>query len=106
MEGSYDGRAASLEHDLLRSVLDQDAVPQILTMARDNWGVDTAGAWAALQQQAALGRLRAYRGLGPYTAVDLTQASLEDVAEDPEVFVEPTDGTFARLNEIWTQASA
>ncbi len=91
-------RATSFEQDLLRCVLDQDAVPQILEMARDVWGLDAAAAWAALQQQAALGRLRAYRGAGE--AADLTRASLHGVEQDHQLFVEPTDQTFARLAEL------
>ena len=87
----YHSRARSFEQDLLWSILDQDAVPQILEMARRNWNIDAATAWRALQRQAAQGRLRAYRGLEAFQLVDLTLASLDDVAQDFELFVEPTD---------------
>ncbi len=73
-------------------------MPQILDMARDLWGVDTAAAWAALQQEAALGRLRGYRGAGD--KADLARASLHEAARDHELFVEPTKLTFARLDEL------
>jgi hypothetical protein len=59
-------------------------------MARENWNIDTAMAWNALQQ-AAKGRLRADRGLESFQPVDLTVVSLNDVAQDFELFVEPTD---------------
>jgi len=81
-------------------VLDQDAVPHILEMAREHWGVDAAAAWAALRQQAALGRLGAYRGTGPFTVVDLAEVLLDDAAQDYELFIEPTEATRARLIEI------
>ena len=87
----YQSRACSFEQDLLWSILDQDAVPQILEMARRNWNIDAATAWNALQQQAAEGRLRAYRGLQSFQPVDLTVVSLNDVSQDFELFVEPTD---------------
>jgi hypothetical protein len=67
-------------------------------MARDHWGLDAAAAWAAVQQQAALGRLRGYRGTGD--AFDLMRASLGQVRLDHELFVEPTEVTFARLAEL------
>jgi hypothetical protein len=91
-------RAVSFEQDLLRCVLDQDSVPQILDMARDMWSMTAPAAWAALQQQAALGRLRAYRGAGQ--AADLVRASLSETARDHALFVGPTDLTFARLDEL------
>jgi hypothetical protein len=87
----HQSRARSFEQDLLWSILDQDAVPQILEMARRNWNIDAATAWNALQQQAAEGRLRAYRGLKSFQPVDLTLVSLNDASQDFELFVEPTD---------------
>jgi hypothetical protein len=93
-------RAQSFEQDLLWSVLDQDGVPHILSMARDHWGLDAATAWALLQQQAALARLRAYRGVGSFTSVDLATLSLDKVAQDFLLFVEPTEATHSRLAEI------
>jgi hypothetical protein len=51
-----------------------------------------------LQQQAALGRLRGYRGAGE--AADLARTSLHEASQDHELFVEPTDLTFARLDEL------
>jgi hypothetical protein len=93
-------RAASLEQDLLWSVLDQDSVPNILAMASHNWKAASPAAWAALLQAEAFGRLRAYRGEGPFTTVDLTQVPLEMAAHDHELFVEPTEKTHARLNDI------
>jgi hypothetical protein len=91
-------RATSFEQDLLRCVLDQDSVPQMLDMARDRWGMTAPVAWAALQQQSALGRLRGYRGAGD--KADLARASLHEAARDHTLFVEPTDLTFARLDEL------
>ena len=93
-------RARSFEQDLLWSILDQDAVPHILTMARNNWHVDEQAAWAALVQQFTLGRLSAYRGVDGNPVVDLMQCSGDDVREDYHLFVEPTDATFTRLHEI------
>ncbi len=93
MSGSYQKRAGSFEQDLLWSILDQDAVPQIFDMARTNWNVDAASAWTALLEQAQLGRLRAYRGTGPFVPVDLNQLSVGDVAQDHALFVEPTEAT-------------
>ncbi len=98
-------RAHSFEQNLLWSVLDQDAVPHILEMARNHWGVDAAAAWAALREQAVLGRLRAYRGTGPFTPIDLAHVLLDDAAQDYKLFVEPTEATRARLNEIGAEAS-
>jgi hypothetical protein len=100
MESTDTKRARSFEQDLLWSVLDQDAVPHILNMARDHWGLDAATAWAALQQQAVLGRLRAYRGMGPFTPADLAALSLAEAAQDFVLFVEPTEATHARLAEL------
>ena len=93
-------QAHSFEQDLLWSVLDQDAVPHILEMARDHWGVDAATAWAALREQATLGRLKAYRGTGPFIPVDFTKIRFEGAGQDYELFVEPTEATHARLSEI------
>ena len=93
-------RASSLEQDLLWSVLDQDAVPSILAMARDHWGVDAATAWAALGRQAAVGRLRAYRGTGPFTPVDLAHVALAEAEQNHDLFVEPTEATHQRLREV------
>jgi hypothetical protein len=92
--------ARSFEQDLLWSVLDQDAVPDILGMARTNWNVGGPAAWAELRRQAALGRLRANRGVEPSTPVDLAQLPPEQGMEDQELFVEPTEATFTRLNEL------
>ena len=100
MDRKQAARAHSFEQDLLWSVLDQDAVPHILEMAHDHWGVDAAAAWAALREQATLGRLNAYRGTGPFTPVDLTKTRFEEAGQDYEVFVEPTKATHARLSEI------
>ena len=99
-------RARSLEQDLLWSVLDQDAVPSILAMARDHWSVDAAVAWAALERQAALGRLRAYRGTGPFTPVDLAQVAFAEAEQDHELFVEPTEATHLRLREIGAETAS
>ncbi len=93
MGGSYQKSAGSFEQNLLWSILDQDAVPQIFDMARENWDVDAASAWAALLKQGQYGRLRAYRGTGPFVAVELKQLSVGDVAQDHELFVEPTEAT-------------
>ena len=98
-------RARSFEQDLLWSVLDQDAIPDILAMARDHWSMDTTAAWAALVQQAALSRLRAYRGTGPFRPVDLARTLLTEAARDYELFVEPTEATRLRLNEIGAEAT-
>lgn len=106
MEATDPDRAESFEQDLLWSVLDQDAVPHILTMARDHWGLDAETAWGALRQQAAVGRLHAYHGgLGPNTPVDLSTLSLEEAGGDFMLFVEPTEGTHARLAEISAEAA-
>jgi hypothetical protein len=93
----YTSKARTFEQDLLWSVLDHVAVEHILAMARDDWGLDAATAWAAVQEQARLGRLRAYRESVP---VDLTKMTLDQAAEDHVLFVEPTEATFARLNEM------
>ncbi len=100
MDRKRAARAHSFEQDLLWSVLDQDAVPCILEVARDHSGVDAAVAWAALREQAVLGRLRAYRGTRPFTLVDLMTTRLEDAGQDYGLFVEPTQATHARLSEI------
>lgn len=100
MDQRYTSRATSFEQDLLWSVLDQDAVPHILAMAHGHWGLNSEAAWAAVQQQAARGRLRAYRDDGSFTPVDPALLSLDEVAQDYQLFVEPTDATHARLKEI------
>ena len=97
--------ARSFEQDLLWSVLDQDAVPHVLAMACDNWGVDADAAWAELVRQAALGRLRAYRGPEPDASVDLARTPLDEATQDYELFVEPTEATFARLSEIGAEVA-
>jgi hypothetical protein len=104
MDRSYTASAASFEQDLLWSVLDQDAVPHILEMARSHWGMDAATAWTALQEQARLGRLKSYRGTASSRPVDLTRTSLAEAAQDYELFVEPTEGTHTRLNEFGSVA--
>ncbi len=93
-------RASSIEHHILRDVLDQTAVGSIIDDCRVLCGVDAEAAWAVIQSQAALGRLRAYRGRGPFETVVLTQASLAEVQGNYELWVEPTAKTFERLNEI------
>ena len=50
-------RARSFEQDLLWSVLDQDAVPHIITMARDNWSIEPLTAWHELGKQNSQGCL-------------------------------------------------
>lgn len=100
MTSSYARRAASFEQDLLWSVLDQDAVPNILEMARFRWGIGTETAWVELCKQAALGRLHAYIDAGSITPVDLVQLGLEDSAENHFLFVEPTEETQRRLNVL------
>lgn len=100
MESPYAKRASSLEHDVLLSILDQDGVGYIIDMGRQFWNADASTTWAILQNQAALGRVRAYRGEGPYHYVDLAHTSLADVEKDYELWVEPTENTFARINEI------
>jgi hypothetical protein len=102
----YRARARSFDQDLLWSILDQDAVPQILEMARRNWNIDAATAWKALQQQAADGRIRAYRGLESFQPVDLTLVSLNDVSQDFELFVEPTDLVRNDISEAETGTKA
>lgn len=104
MDQRYTSRASSFEQDLLWSVLDQDAVPHILAMAHSHWGINFEAAWAVLQQQAALGRLRTYRDGGSFTPVDPASLSLDKVAQDYQLFVEPTDATLVRLREIGAQA--
>ena len=98
-------QASSFEQDLLWSVLDQDAVPHVLDMAREHWTLDPVAAWAAIQAQSASGRLRAYREAEPERAVDLSQVALDDVRQDFELFVEPTEATHARLGELSGGAS-
>lgn len=100
MVGTYTKKAQSFEQDLLWSVLDQVAVEHILAMARDNWGLNAAAAWPAIQEQARLGRLSAYRDEGSPVPVDLTQISLDTAGQDHVLFVEPTEATFTRLREI------
>jgi hypothetical protein len=100
MRSSYVQRASSLEHDVLRCILDQIAVGHIIDMGRQLWNADASTTWAVLQDQAALGRVRAYRGEGPYHYVDLAHDRLADVEKDYELWVEPTEETFVRLNEI------
>jgi len=104
METPYTKKAPTFEQDLLWSVLDQVAVEHILAMAHDSWGVDPAAAWAAIQEQAKLGRLSAYRGGGSPTSVDLARISLDEASQDHWLFVEPTKATFTRLNEIGGEA--
>jgi hypothetical protein len=99
-------KARSFEQDLLWSVLDQDAVPHILAMAHDSWGLDSAAAWTALREQATLGRLRAYRNEGSPAPVDLAQAPLDEAGQDYKLFVEPTEATFARLREIGAESAS
>jgi hypothetical protein len=86
----YTQRAKSFEQDLYWSILDLDAVPDILKMANDNWSIDAATVWKILQQQAADGRLVASRGTDPVTPVDLITAAFDEVAHDYLVFVQPT----------------
>ena len=93
-------RASSIEHDILKDVLDQTAVGNIIDECHRLWDIDADAAWAIIQSQAALGRLRAYRGDGPFETVDLTQSSLAEVRGNYELWVEPTASTFERLNEI------
>lgn len=93
-------RARSFEQDLLWSVLDGDAVPHVVAMARERWGVGAAAAWDELVRQGALGRLRAYRGTGPYEDVDLSRADRSTCEADHGLVLEATEGTLARLNEI------
>lgn len=93
-------QASSFEQDLLWSVLDQDAMPHILDMAREHWKLGPDAAWAVIQAQSAAGRLRAYRGIEPGPYVDLSQAALKDVRQDFELFVEPTEATKNRLGEL------
>jgi len=97
-------RACSFEQDLLWSVLDQDAVADILAMARDNWGMEALVAWNEIGQQGAHGRLRAYRGTAPSVSVNLAQVLPDHAMQDYDLFVEPTKGTFARLSEISASA--
>ena len=100
MDHPHQTRACSLEQDILWAVLDQDAVPHILNMARTNWAADPATAWSALQCQAGLGRLLAYRRTGPYVPVDLTRVTFEEASQDGALFLEPTNMTRERLGEI------
>ncbi len=92
--------ARSFEQDLLWSVLDQDAVPQILSMAKSHWGMDISAGWTELQRQAELGHLRAYRSAEYAAYVDLGQLSIDEATRDFNLFVEPTESTRTRLREI------
>lgn len=83
MTSPYTRKAPTFEQDLLWSVLDHVAVEHNLAMAHDSWGVDAAAAWAAVQAQARLGRLVAYRGEGSHPPVDLAQMSLYEARHDP-----------------------
>lgn len=98
-------RARSFEEDLLRSVLDQMRFRIFLRWHAITGILDTRAAWSALAEQAAVGRVRAYRGMGKFQPVDLTRTSLDDVLEDYPLFVGPTNATLARLNEIGRAAA-
>jgi hypothetical protein len=50
------------------------------------------------------GRLRTYRGLESFEPVDLTVVSLNDVSQDFELFVEPTDFVRNDTSEAGTRA--
>ncbi len=92
--------SATLERDLLLDVLDQDSVRNILLETKEFHHIEKEPAWRLIQRMAARGELRAYRGTNKDLYIDLTQCRLEDVANQIDLFVEPTPATHARLREL------
>jgi hypothetical protein len=93
----------NFEHTAVLHALDQDSVQNLIRAGMDQWGMSREQILAQVEVWAEEGLFRCYEdGTGPglYTDVSATMLSLEYLDSRSYTWMEPTERTFRRWNDI------
>lgn len=96
----------SFQRVAILHALDQDSVQTLINAGVQDWGLSRKQALAQVKAWAADGLFRCYEDGGEpglYIDVPATMLSLDYLDSRPYTWMEPTERTFQRWNDVWAK---